>query len=96
MTYFGIKYLFIFLPAVICLYAIMPKKLKPLILLLASYALIFYISRWLIIFILLSTLIIYTAGIIMQKITEHRDILLKEKEKDEKKKIKLRYKRYKK
>lgn len=96
MTYFGIKYLFIFLPAVICLYAIMPKKLKPLILLLASYALIFYISRWLIIFILLSTLIIYTAGIIMQKIMEHRDILLKEKEKDEKKKIKLRYKRYKK
>lgn len=96
MTYFGIKYIFAFLPAVISLYFIMPKKIKPFVLLLASYAMIFFISRWLIIFLVLSSLAIFLASIVMQKIDDKKNKLCLEKDKEEKKKIKEKYKRYKK
>ncbi len=96
MTYFGIKYIFIFLPIVIILYSLMSKKLKPIILLCASLGLIFYISKWLIIYVLLSFLSIYLAGLLLQKIDSKRDLICEGKEREERKKIKGKYKRYKK
>ena len=36
MTYFGIRYVFLFLPIVVLLYNFVPKKIKPLSLLIAS------------------------------------------------------------
>ena len=96
MSYFGIIYVFAFLPTVILLYSIMPKKLKPFILLLASYGLIIFVSHWLTIFLILSSLSIYLAGIIIQKMINKRKELCLGKVKEEKKQIKEKYQRYKK
>ncbi len=93
MSYFTVKYLFFFLPAVILVYGIMPKKIKPLVLLVASYLFFFWISKKLIFFLILSSLSIYFSSLGMRRI----DRITKEKvegmEKEEKKRIKQKGKK---
>lgn len=79
----------VFIAIVVLLYSIMPKKVKWLVLLIASYIFYFSNSTKLIIFIIITTLLIYFAALLMGDI----DKKTKEKtqnieDKDEKKKIK--------
>ena len=96
MNYFDLTYAFIFLPIVIIIYNIMPKKIRPVILLIASFIFFFLISKFLIGFLLLSILSIYFGARIMSKIDRKRNQLLETAEKEEKKDIKNKYKRRKK
>ena len=54
-SYVAPLYLLVFLPAVVFLYNIVPKKLRPVVLLLASYLFFWSISGKLILFLLIST-----------------------------------------
>ncbi len=95
MSYFDLEFAFIFIPIVILIFSIVPKKIKPAILLVASYLLFFMISNLLVIFLLLSTLSIYLAGIRIKSINELRDKELLNANND-KKEIKEKYKKRKK
>lgn len=96
MNYFELTYAFLFLPIVIILYSIMPKKIKPAILLVASFVFFFLISKFLIGFLLLSILSIYIGARCMGRVNRKRDELLENAEKDAKKEIKEKYKKRKK
>ncbi len=96
MSYFNKLYAFLFLPAVVFLYNIVPKKIRPIILLIISYIFFFMYSKKLVIFIIISSLSIYWAGRGMRKLNDKRDEKLKQVEKEEKKAIKEKYRTYKK
>lgn len=95
MTYCDYNFLIIFLPLTIILYNVFPKKHRPKVLLLASYVFFWSISSKLIIYLLITTGLIYTYGIIVARINNKRDNLLVGKEKEEKKYIKLKYQKLK-
>lgn len=96
MNYFDLTYAFLFLPIVVIIYNIMPKKIRPAILLLASFVFFFMISKFLIGFLFLSILSIYIGARLMGQMDRKRDILLETSLKDEKKNIKNKYKKRKK
>ncbi len=96
MSYFKPFYLFFFFPLVILGYYLLPKRVKPLYLLFCSYVFFFLISKKLILFVFLSSLSIYLAGIWMKKMNERRDCQLQNMEKEEKKIFKEKYKQKKK
>ena len=91
MSYFSILYLLAFLPLVIIIYNILPRKIRPIILLIASFIFYFIYSKWLVIYLLLSILSIYLAGLLMKHVNDRRDKALNE-EIEDKKKIKTKYK----
>ena len=62
MSFFDFNFAFLYVPLVVFIFIIVPKKAKPFILLLFSYILFFIISKYLIIFLFLSTISIYLAG----------------------------------
>ena len=96
MTYTDLTFLFVFLPLTILIYNIFPKKHRGKVLLIASYIFFYSISKKLIIYLLIATLITYIAGLLMNKMQENRDAKLKQAEKEEKKLIKekcLKHKR---
>ena len=68
MSYCDIAYLAVFLPLTILIYNIIPQRHRAKVLLLASYAFFWSISRKLIIYILISTVSIYFFGIWLYKI----------------------------
>ena len=88
MTYTDSTFLFIFFPAVLFFYNILPKKLRGVILLLFSYAFFLVISRKLIVFIWASTFLIWLYSLIIKNIQKKRDAELENCKKDEKKTIK--------
>ena len=92
MSYLSVDYLFLFVVLVI-IYNLTPKKIKPIILLIASYAFFFYISGELVFYLLLSSISIYGAGLIMKKIDGKRDEKLEKTSKEERKTVKEKYKR---
>ncbi len=77
MNYFDLSYAFLFLPIVIIIYNIMPKKIKPVILLIASFVFFFMISKFLIVFLILSILSVYIGALFMKRIDKKKDALLK-------------------
>ena len=62
MSFFDLGFAFLFVPIVVLIFIIMPKKVKPFVLLIASYILFFIASNFLLIFLLLSTASIFIAG----------------------------------
>ena len=56
MSYFDLILIFIAIPLLVVVYQIMPKKIRPILLLLASYGFFFYVSKWRIIFLIISSL----------------------------------------
>ncbi len=56
MDYHTIGYLFLFLPAVLCVYQLMPKKARPYVLLTAGYVFFWLFSGWLVVFLIGSSL----------------------------------------
>lgn len=88
MTYFGPEYFALFLPLVVAVYAIMPKKVRPYVLLLASYAFFWIISEKLIAYLLFSTVSIHHFGLWLDKLQQERKLAIKGLEREEKKKVK--------
>lgn len=91
MTYFGVAYLFMFLPLTILAYSIVQQKHRWKVLLLASYAFFFSISKGLIVYAIGSSFLIHYIGIWLESIQEERNKTLKEAEKEQKKKIRAEY-----
>ena len=65
MDYISPLYLFVFLPGLLFLYTLIPKKYRWFLLLLASYCFYFLISRQLIIFLLAATGAAYAGGLLI-------------------------------
>ena len=91
MTYFGVAYLFMFLPLTIIAYSIVPQKHRWKVLLLASYAFFWSISKKLIVYVIGSTFLIHYIGIWLELLQNERNGVLKEAEKEQKKKIRAEY-----
>ena len=96
LSYFNRLYIFLFLPLVVLLYNLTPKKYRYIVLIIASFAFFFAMSNKLIVFILLSIISIYISGILMDKTDNKKDETLKKCKKENKKEIKEKYKRKKK
>jgi len=94
MNYFNLLYAFLFLPIVIITYSIVPKKIKYIILLLASLAFFMIISKHLVIYMILISLSLLLFGIITENFNKKQTIELETKE--DKKIIKEKYKKKKK
>lgn len=77
-SYFTLMFLGLFLPLTVVVYAAVPKKGRWVVLLLASYAFFFVLSRALIIALVVSTLSIYVCGRGMGALIAQRDAALKE------------------
>ena len=62
MSYTYLLYLLVFLPGTMLLYAIVPQRVQGIVLLLASYAFFFQLSRTLIFYLFFTTLSVYGIG----------------------------------
>lgn len=93
MSFFNPVFAFVFVPLVVVIYNLFPKKLRAFILLAISLLFFAFISKWLILYLVLSIVSIYMSGIGMQKLEEKKKEVLKTVEKDEKKAVKESYKK---
>ena len=87
MNYFHLLFIGVYLPLIIILYNLVPQKHRWKVLLIASYIFFWSISEILIIYLLITTLIMYFIGIWLDKIQRKRDEELKTSEKENKKNI---------
>ena len=95
MSYFDPGFIFLVVPILLLIYNLVPKKFRPVILLVFSFGLFIFISKWLVVFLILSILTIYFVANYLDKLNKKRNELIKE-EPDNKKAIKEKYKKYKK
>ena len=95
MSFISIKYI-AFLIISVLLYYIVPKKYKWIILLASSYIFYYLSSKGLLIFLLISTLSIYSAGLMIDRENLKVKLLGANLEKDEKKILKNNSKKHKK
>lgn len=86
-SYCSFVFLALYLPAVIIGYQLMPKKVRPYLLLAASYALFWLMSGKLIIYLLFTTVSVYTAGRILGKQTEQKTAAVKAAVREDKKTV---------
>ena len=93
MAYHTLGYLFLFLPIVLVIYQIMPKKIRWSVLLIAGYVYFWSFSRWLVVYLLGATIVSYSVGIILAKQKNKCRIETEGKSKEEKKEIKANYKK---
>lgn len=96
MSYFDLTVSFLFVPLLAGLYNLIPRKARPILLLIGSFGFFFAISKFLIAFLLLSVLTVYFTARKLNALDNKRDEVLKTAEKEAKKEIKAQYKRYKK
>lgn len=87
MNYFHVIFIGAFLPLTIILYNLVPQKHRWKVLLIASYIFFWSISGKLLIYLLITTLLMYFFGIWLDKIQRKRDEELKVAEKENKKNI---------
>ena len=73
-SYCSLLYLGIFLPGVIVGYSIVPRKLRPYVLLAASYAFFWELSGKLVAYLLLTTLSIYLFGLGLRTLRQKRTV----------------------
>ena len=96
MAYHSVTYLFVFLPIVLLLYQLVPKKGRWAVLLMSSYFLFWTFSKHLVLYLIGTTILTYSVGILLTRL---RDRFREEKEKIDKKdkelrsKLKNKYKR---
>lgn len=90
-SFFSVYYLAIFLPVMVILYNVCPKKYRPMMLIVGSYIYFYSISGKLLIYLLFSTMSIHHIGLWLTDIQSQRNIVLKEAAKEEKKAIKAEY-----
>lgn len=92
-SYFDLLYAFVFLPLTVLIYAIVPKKHKYIILLLASFLFFILISKQLVVFLILSIISIYLGARRLTKLDKELESKLSTLEKEEKKPLKEKYKK---
>ncbi len=95
MPYLNLGIMVVGLLLTIVIYNIIPKKIRPVLLLLVSFGFFFILSNWLIVFLLLSILSVYIITNWLGELNKERDKLIKEKP-DIKKEIKEKYRKKKK
>ena len=88
MSYTSYTYLLIFLGAVFICYTALPKNFKWTVLLISSYIFYWINSKRLIVFLLISTVAVYFAGIFLNRINDTAALAKKGLEKEEKKRVK--------
>ena len=88
MSYTSYTYLLIFLGTVFICYTAVPKRFKWTVLLISSYVFYWINSKRLIIFLLLSTVAVYFAGVFLNRINDTAALAKKGLEKEEKKQVK--------
>jgi len=95
MKFTDTVYLFVFLLSILAIYQIVPKKKRWLVLLLSSYIFLFTITekKWILLYIIGTILFTYIITIIIKKIQDKCDEIVKDCDRKEKKAIKLKYKR---
>ena len=90
------RYYNIIFLVVIIFYNLVPKKVRPIYLLLSSLFMFFIMSKWLIVFLLISIISVYFSAIFMEKLDARKKDKLKEATEDDKKTIKEKFKKKKK
>ena len=90
-SFFSSQYLVLFLPAVILMFAVLPKRAKKYGLLLASFGFYVLISRRFVIYLLLNILSIWLFGLGLDWMHKHRDAEVKAAEKPQRKAIKQKW-----
>ena len=90
-SFFSSQYLVLFLPAVILMYAVLPKRAKKYGLLLASFGFYLVISRRFIIYLMLNILSVWLFGLGLDWMHRHRDAEVKAAEKPQRKAIKQKW-----
>ncbi len=93
MTYFEFDYLVFFLPVLLIVYAILPKKLRPIELLVASYVFFCFISGRLVVYLLISTFTLHYFGLWLDRLQGERKKALADLPREEKKRIKKQFDR---
>lgn len=88
-SYCSFVFLALYLPAVIISYQLMPRKVRPYLLLVASYVLFWLMSGKLIVYLWFTTASVYAAGRILGKQAGQKDEELKKAAREEKKAIRL-------
>lgn len=91
ISFFSIDYLMVFLPLVLIIFTISPKKLKKYVLLFASYFFYTLISKRYVLVILFTTILIYFVGLGIEKIYNKKELALGKVDKKEKKSLKALY-----
>lgn len=91
-SYFSFIFLAAFLPVVVVLYAVAPRRTRWVVLLIASYVFFFWLSRTLILALWVSTLSIYLTGLGLGALIRQRDAAVKAV-KSGKREIRARYAR---
>ena len=92
-SYCSMTYLVIFLPCVLLLYTVLPRKIRPVLLLLSSYILFFLISGKLLIYLLLSTLSIHAIELWLKLLKKERKEMMDKEPKENKKVIREIYRK---
>lgn len=93
MQYSSPAYFLVFLPIILIFYKIVPKRVRPKILLFASFLFIFLLSKSRIIFLIFSILSIYFSALLLNKMKDKAIIKLENISKEEKKAWKKKEKR---
>lgn len=75
-SYISLPFLLVFLPAALVLYSLFPKKCRPFVLLIANYVFFWFMSEFLIGYLLFSTASIYGAGLWLERIKARKTTLL--------------------
>ncbi len=90
-SYLSPLFLFIFLPLVIIIYTLTKQKYRWIILLLSSLVFFWFISGYLVIYIIISSFSVHHIGIWLSSIKRNRDEAMHDLPKEEKKKVKNQY-----
>ena len=67
MSYHLVKYFAVFLPLVIIVYQLVPKKFRFIAMLTANYLFFFMCSKWLVVYLIVSTLITHFVGLWLER-----------------------------
>ena len=90
-SYFSVEYMLILLPLSVGLYLILPQKLRRISLLLCSYTFFWAVSGKLIVYLLISTLLVYLFGLWLGRIQDELAQALAVCEKGGKKAVRAQY-----
>lgn len=89
-TYFSVEYLAILLPVSVLLYAFLPQMPRRVMLLLISWFFFFFVSGWLVLWLLFTTITVYSLGLLISKLQKSCEAVVKALPKEGRKKAKKR------
>ena len=96
MTYFSLSYAFLFLPIVIIIYSLTPKKFRYIILLIASLVFFGILSKFLIFYLIATIISIYFGARAINYLDDKQGEVLETTDKENRKEVKGKFKKKKK